>query len=104
LEDYTGLWDAAAEVEKIHPEVSKWQTRRDAAAALSHLAAQRWISLYRCEEPLGRNTLQELPTDQSDSALSVGPHWAPPSVGVTSIRFLTTDSGKAAYESVAAAD
>jgi hypothetical protein len=95
-EDYTGLWDAAAEAAKGHHRMSWLEAQRDASAALAVLLEQGLISLYLCEEPVGRGDIDELPPGKWRSTLAAGPHWNIPTPGVTSVRFLATELGSAA--------
>jgi hypothetical protein len=99
VEDYTGLWEAAAEAGKFALSPSRWDACRTASAALTDMVANRWITLYRCEEPLDSDRVAVIPADQVESALSLGPLWdAPGAEAGFSVRYLTTDDGRSAYD------
>jgi hypothetical protein len=68
-----------------------------ASAALATLLDQGLFSLYLCEEPLGGGDIDELPPGTWPSTLAAGPHWNVPTPGVTSVRFLASESGSAAH-------
>lgn len=102
VEEYTGLWEAAAEVAKFEPELAFWDACRRAGALLAALYQAGLITLHRTEEPLVGGHIREIAAQDVKATLSIGPHWQPPTAGVESVRFKATAQGREAYDSSAA--
>jgi hypothetical protein len=101
VEEYTGLWEAAAEVARFEADPSFWDACRRTGAILSSMYSRGWITLHRTDEPMVGGHIVDVPKTDVDATLDIGPHWQPPTVGVESIRFKTTALGRKAYDSSA---
>lgn len=98
VEDYTGLWEAVAEVRAANRLLGSRQARRQTAKLLSDLARRGWIELYICVEPLD-DAISQVPAEQVDEVLEREDSWEPPiESGSKSVRFATTERGESAYE------
>lgn len=98
VEDYTGLWEAAAEAANSGVPVSTSTARRAGREALSALAAHGWITLHRSPWPVVPDRVEDVPRDRYEQELAVAEHWDPPTPGRTLVLFSTTDSGRVAYD------
>lgn len=102
FEDYTGLWEAVAEVRSYHPEMTSVEVQREAAKVIRELANAGMIEIYICHEPVEDETASRLTRRQYEVLLSDVNRWNPLPVSesdieIESVRYATTDSGLAAY-------
>jgi hypothetical protein len=93
IEDFSGLWEITWESGLY--EMPAEDRIRLARSAIEELASEGMVKLYRCQEP-GRQ-LEEISEADWGRVLSNPDSWLEPTRGAASIRFGTTEDGKAAY-------
>jgi hypothetical protein len=86
IEDYTGLWQAAAEA------------RADAGPCSIHEAREQARRIIESQEPLNNETVEIVPPKRQSALLGEEASWTAPEEGGRSLRFATTDKGFAAYQ------
>lgn len=98
IEDYTGLWEALAEVHRAYPDLTREEAEVETARLILELGRAQLIRLAMCEEPVSERSLSELPVEDVEQLVMDSQWWsAPQENGVRSIRYHTTDAGFVAY-------
>ena len=99
IEDYTGLWEALAEVREACPELTREEAEVETARLILDLRRAQFIRLAMWEEPASERPLSELRVEEVEQLVMDGQWWSAPQVnGTRSIRFHTTDAGFATYQ------
>jgi hypothetical protein len=102
-EDYTGLWEAVAEVRAHRSGSTPAEVRTATAELILALANSGMIEIFACREPVEDETASRLSRPQYEESLAQESRWNPLPIrelasGVDSIRYATTDLGLAAYQ------
>ncbi|WP_162943632.1 hypothetical protein [Arthrobacter celericrescens] len=97
IEDYSGLWEAAWQLQADHPDFDSTQTAKRAKSVVNELLERGFVRLYRCQEPYGE--LSVIDNGQVPEVLAEPANWNEPGPESISIRFSATPAGEEAIRS-----
>lgn len=95
IEDYAALYEAAWELNTLHPELGLNSSTRRAKWVIDSLVTHGFVDLYWCREPYGDVWL--IADSQVSVSLALGRNWTPVPYGDIGIRISATEKGEALY-------
>lgn len=97
IEDYSGLWEAAWQLQTDHPDFDSAHAATRAKTVVNELLERGFVRLYRCQEPYGE--LSVVDNEQVHDVLAEPANWVEPEPESMSIRFGVTPAGEEAFRS-----
>lgn len=95
IEDYMALYEAAWELNTLHPELGLNSSTRRAKWIIDSLIVHGFVDPYWCREPYG--DVCPIEDSRVSVALAMGRNWTPMPYGDFGVRISATERGEALY-------